>query len=642
MRYPEYCKPVIDVTKAPYFADNTGKTDCTAALQKALDDYLTPYVVSIEETRQKLLALYEERKENVYLGAEQARVVNGEVLITMPDCEIPSGIIYFPAGTYLVSDTVCYTLPHLSTRQQVDYTCELCRNIHLLGEDRDTTVIRLQDHTPGFEAGSGKPVVSFTFAFTEGKETTNCAQMNTLEDITVDCGAGNDGAVGVRYASSNCGRIENVTIRTQTGLYGLEFDYGSECCAANVRIEGFDYGVRSTHTSPVVFDGLDVSQNRVAGVYSAGGNMNFKTMAWGEIPAFRFEKGHPGRFFVEDVSVTTIGDATGNYLYTAPEKPLLRQRPWPKNRRSERFDNWVCVDDFGAVGDGKTDSTQAIQAAMNSGKEVILFGKGTYVIERTVKVPATVKTVDFMYCGLLPGYSLIVGEMAAMFDLQETSDEPFFAEHLFTTEKCCGFFHLFRQSAVRTAVFRDLCVAAALYFNTVGGSEVYFDNCFTLTNHYSQNAVLGREGYVPVFCRMIPVELYGQTAYARNLNIERADLELLNDGSDLLVDGYKTEGPGKMVKTVNGGKTQLNLFNSAWWGNRLPENDIFETRDASLMLTGGHVFCYPEQPELRMALRTAKGEEETRTELFDCSIELLGTDALARSLGRLIDQVTVE
>lgn len=30
MRYPECSRNVIDVTKAPYFADNSGKTDCTS------------------------------------------------------------------------------------------------------------------------------------------------------------------------------------------------------------------------------------------------------------------------------------------------------------------------------------------------------------------------------------------------------------------------------------------------------------------------------------------------------------------------------------------------------------------------------------------------------------------------------------
>ena len=53
MKYPEH-KIVIDVTKAPYNADNTGKIDCTAALRKAIDDCLSGYVTGFEKTREKL------------------------------------------------------------------------------------------------------------------------------------------------------------------------------------------------------------------------------------------------------------------------------------------------------------------------------------------------------------------------------------------------------------------------------------------------------------------------------------------------------------------------------------------------------------------------------------------------------------
>lgn len=38
MNYPAEFKNIIDITKPPYNADNTGKTDCTAALIRAFDD----------------------------------------------------------------------------------------------------------------------------------------------------------------------------------------------------------------------------------------------------------------------------------------------------------------------------------------------------------------------------------------------------------------------------------------------------------------------------------------------------------------------------------------------------------------------------------------------------------------------------
>ena len=42
---------VVDVTKAPYFADPTGKTDSTAAICRAIDDVV---VRDIDQTRRQL------------------------------------------------------------------------------------------------------------------------------------------------------------------------------------------------------------------------------------------------------------------------------------------------------------------------------------------------------------------------------------------------------------------------------------------------------------------------------------------------------------------------------------------------------------------------------------------------------------
>ena len=47
MKYPIQCKNIIDVTKPPYNADNTGKTDVTAILCSVIDDILIREVRSV-------------------------------------------------------------------------------------------------------------------------------------------------------------------------------------------------------------------------------------------------------------------------------------------------------------------------------------------------------------------------------------------------------------------------------------------------------------------------------------------------------------------------------------------------------------------------------------------------------------------
>ncbi len=637
MKYPEKCKNIVDVTKAPYFADNSGKTDVTDILRQAIDDCLADYIESIEATKQKLLALKKEQGGNVYVGAEAGRIVNDEILITFPERIPQTKILFFPVGTYLVSDTVSYTFKNLHTRQQINYYCELCRDIHILGESRENTVIKLADNTKGFKAGQEKPVLCFNPAGREDAETTNCAQMNTLEDITIDCGENNGGAVGVLYAASNVGRIENVTVKAKSGVCGIKFDYGCECCIRDLTVEGFDYGIKTGHTSPVVVDNSDLSGNRVACIYAKDANLNLKNITWGKIPAFDFVKGAFGRYYVEN-DVSYIGDATGNFLFKSQDNLFEQNRPWPRPKRCENFENWAFVDDFGAVADGETDSATAIQRAMDSGKEVICFGEGAYVIGRTVRIPKTVKVVDFMYAQIKPGYSLLIGEMEGMFDICEESKDVLVAEHLSSVAP--GFFRLCKHSACRPTMLKDMFISAALYFNTANGNQVYFDNCFTHTEHYAQDC-MRRDGYIPVFCRMIPVELHNQTAYAKNLNIERGEIELLNDNSVLLIDGYKTEGPGVLVKAINGGRTQLNLVNAAWWGNKATNNYMLDIDRSVLLLIGGHIFCYSENHDLRVALHVTKDNDERKTDLYDCSIPLRGRDALGRDLGRLIECILV-
>lgn len=52
--FPKNCKGIIDVTKAPYFVDNTGKEDCTQKLCKILDDILFCMIAEMEEVYETL------------------------------------------------------------------------------------------------------------------------------------------------------------------------------------------------------------------------------------------------------------------------------------------------------------------------------------------------------------------------------------------------------------------------------------------------------------------------------------------------------------------------------------------------------------------------------------------------------------
>ena len=113
MKYPFECEAVIDVTKPPYCADNTGRTDCTAILKQILDDILIREVDGIRAIHDKILEQSNNGEYDYYVGIEAGRMQDGELWITFPEKLPATRIIYFPAGTYLVSDTVTYTLDNL-------------------------------------------------------------------------------------------------------------------------------------------------------------------------------------------------------------------------------------------------------------------------------------------------------------------------------------------------------------------------------------------------------------------------------------------------------------------------------------------------------------------------------------------------
>ncbi len=62
--------------------------------------------------------------------------------------------------------------------------------------------------------------------------------------------------------------------------------------------------------------------------------------------------------------------------------------------------DWADSVDFGAKGDGTTDDATAIQAALDSGKSVVVFPKAQYKSSKALTIPATVNRIDGMWSDL--------------------------------------------------------------------------------------------------------------------------------------------------------------------------------------------------------------------------------------------------
>jgi len=586
--FPPQAAAVVDVTKAPYFCDNTGRQDCTTALIRALDDILRPTLLA----QQALVAEMEADPRSDYrhpLSMEN-RKEKGRVLAIFPARLSPSKILYFPNGTYLVSDTVCYSFPDLHNSERN----ELARQVIIRGQSEGKTIIRLKDDCAGFGAGANKPVFSFN-----RKTTSTVAMANFFENLTIITGAGNPGASGLRFFSNNTGAVRHVSVISGdpglAGSVGILCDRSNLSCSflQHVRVEGFDYGVQVLpHKMNVVIEHLELSGQKKGGVLVDQTPVAIRGLrSRNVVPALlltdpaahvalvdsdlRAENGTPGNtsaieqvhgvLFARNVQTSGYAAAVGKLgetLFAGPRieeyvshgvysalpdgsnKSLnlpVEETPQPAWESDPA--RWVSVNEYGARGDGEADDTAAIQAALNSGKPVVYFQPGRYKLDGQIRVPRTVTRINFMFCDLVAGQRLRAMDGRGTFLVDEFSEEPLLMEDLFAFEDYRGQQYFVEHASTRTLVLSDLHTQiGAMYTNSVEGGKVFLENV-ACTDEFSPAPNCHR--------------FRGQRVWARQLNPERANPEVLNEGSQLWVFGFKTEGPGTGFHTSRRGATEV-------------------------------------------------------------------------------------
>ena len=87
---------------------------------------------------------------------------------------------------------------------------------------------------------------------------------------------------------------------------------------------------------------------------------------------------------------------SGNYIATGVAPPTTSPYTYPGGSAQtiqQRLEQYVSVKDFGAVGDGVTDDTVAIQAALNTAAKAVYFPQGSYVVNSATTSPALTSSV---------------------------------------------------------------------------------------------------------------------------------------------------------------------------------------------------------------------------------------------------------
>jgi hypothetical protein len=212
---------VIDVTKAPYSADNTGKTDVSAILSKAAND----------------------------------------------DINVPNwcpSVMYFPNGTYLLKNTFAWKLTSHGNGN----------GPHLVGQSRKGVVLKLAKGT--WPLGTEAKGVIQTGAGDENNFNKGICNLTVLVD------SNNAGAIGIIYVSNNSGMISDVDVISADGkgMYGIQSAGGVSGVGGNgpfiIRrtfIKGFDYGMSACGTQGEMMSQIHLEGQSKRGIWVRCGDL---------------------------------------------------------------------------------------------------------------------------------------------------------------------------------------------------------------------------------------------------------------------------------------------------------------------------------------------------------------------------------
>lgn len=509
---------VIDVTRAPYHAKGDGVTDDTAAIQKALDDHPSK-------------------------GA----------------------IIHLPDGIYLVSDTLRWG--------------DSEKNTVLWGQSREGTVIKLKDACPGYQNARRPKGVIWT-----GKAPAQRFS-NEIHTLTVDTGCGNPGACGVQFIANNQGGVYDVMIVSGDGqgVNGLDLGFSDEqgpCFIKNVRVLGFDYGVKAATTvngetlehvtvehqnkagfrndgQPFTARGLKSLNERPAFLALGGlnvlvdcefmgtgeaatqaailaeGNLlarNIRTTGYKQalVKPSGDKQGVTGadvEFFVSKTPASLFPDRAGSTALPVRETPVV---PWDK------LEDWKAPQAFGAQTGDRHDDSAAIQQAVDSGAATVYLPRGDYLIDDTVTIRGKVRRIIGCRAWLNMGDALRKSGKPA-FRFME-GDAPVVVIEGMSTDFAGGRHCFIENHARRTLVLHRLAInyQGGDAYRSKGGGGVFIED------------VVGHN-----------FRFTNETLWARQFNVEGGGVHISNAGGRQWILGYKTEGGGTLHQTTNGGITEI-------------------------------------------------------------------------------------
>ncbi len=492
----------------------------------------------------------------------------------------PSGL-YFPAGTYLVSNTLEWS--------------GCCMTLQ--GQGAGATVIRLKDSATGFQdAAAARPVIRNIIG------AGNDSFRQNIFDLMVDTGSRNAGATGISYLSNNVGSIRNLRIRSGDGrgVTGLDMTrpWPGPSMVKNLQVDGFDTGIHVEHYEYApTLENIVLNDQRVVGLRNGANalsviglvsnnavpavlNGSYTSEALMTLINAQLNGGgagvsgidNRGNFYGRNITAQGYATAVSHdgkpvagtkvtewspqmpeRLFTSTESRLSLNLPIAATPDASETDlaQWAGVNCNGYTG---CQVASELQSLLDSGKSTIYFPFGNRIVfdELTVTVPPNVKRI-IGFNGIVNGDAAGLRGGGIKFVVSDASTTPLVIEQFGYGVKV---HHTGKRPvAIRSGFYR--------YTSSPGAGDLYLEDV----------------GLEPLTVQA------GQNVWARQFNNEygsdrpgeKPGAKITSSGN-LWVMGLKTERGNTVIDTRAGGRTEL------LGGLLLPSRAIAQT-DPAFILT---------------------------------------------------------
>jgi len=565
---------VVDLTQAPYSIKGDGATDCTDAIQRALNENAG--------------------KDTTF---------------------------YLPNGTYVVSDTL-------------KWAGRATRNV-LQGQSTQGAVIRLKDRCPGY-TNPAEPKTVINTGYSPPQRFRNAIRNVTIDTgkgnhgaIGLQFNASNQGQMNTVTIRSGDG---SGVIGLDMGYTG---DVGP-LMVKGLTVEGFDVGIHTAHpTAAQTMEHITVKNQRVCGWVNDGQAVAIRDFrSVNKVPAFWNKRGssmvtlldaqctgvegaadapamiNEGGLYARNVKTSgyklaiDASQGTGRSVPSAEaaeytSHPAISLFPSPASSLNLPIEetpeipwddpkDWVSVTKFPpkevtvaaeagqggkpAKADRKVmDWTDSIQQAIDSGATTVYFprdpgAKEPYQILGTIHVRGKVRRIIGMETPLGP-------QSKAVFQLDDGEAPAVVIER---------FDLLYTPTIFRTASKRSLVLEALHGYLDVGsGGRVFTNDVICCLRMAAGARMWMRQWNTEYTDQERHALLWGKSLDA---NSHPGNL---NDGGQLWALGIKTEGDGTLLTTINGGKSEV--MGGLIYANKNynPQKRAFVVRDSSLSLSVG-------------------------------------------------------